>query len=219
MAQTQSPWSPAFAGVTAWVVVCFMPVFAYSATDASHGDVSHAASGEAAAHGSGGLPQFDPTSFTSQVFWLVLVFAFLYVFFSRKSLPVISSVIENRREQIQSDRNLAETMKNEAEAVLNAYESGLNAARAESARLNADALNDAKLQTETALKKFKDRAEQQIADMDAGLHTAKGHAMDEMNTIAAEIASAAAEKIVGISSDINQVKSVVQSLNKLSKAA
>lgn len=205
-------------GAVLFCATLFCMTNAMAATDASHGDVSHAA-GETTAHGSGGLPQFDPTSFTSQVFWLVLVFAFLYVFFSRKSLPVISSVIENRREQIQSDRNLAETMKNEAEAVLNAYESGLNAARTESARLNADALNDAKLQTETALKKFKDRAEQKIADMDAGLDTAKAHAMDEMNTIAAEIASAAAEKIVGISSDINQVKSVVQSLNKLSKAA
>ena len=41
-----------------------------------------------------------------------------------------------------------------------------------------------------------------------------------MNIIAAEIASAAAERIVGIATDISQAQTVVQSLNrKMSKAA
>ena len=58
-----------------------------------------------------------------------------------------------------------------------------------------------------------------MSALDASLNDSKHQAMDDMNNIAAEIASAAAEKIVGLSTDLNQAKTVVQSLNKVSKAA
>ncbi len=173
-----------------------------------------------AAHESGGLPQFDPTSFSSQVFWLLVAFAFLYVFFSRKTLPAISAVIGNRQEQIEDNRDTAERLKNEAEAVLHAYEKGLESARIESARLSADSVELAKKAAERALHDFQQKAERQMAILESRLSDDKSQLMDEMNTIAAEIAAEAAEKIVGISTDINQARTVVQSLNfKMSKAA
>lgn len=172
-----------------------------------------------AAHGSGGLPQFDPSDFASQIFWLAIAFGLMYLIFSKKTLPTISGVIENRREQIKSDRDTAESMKNEAESVLLAYEKGLEAARGEAARMNAAAVEEGKKQAEIALKAFQDKVEQKMAALESSIAGGKQQAMDEMNTIAAEIASAAAEKIVGISTDLNQAKNVVQSINKLSKAA
>lgn len=192
---------------------------AIAATDTAAHDVAHAAAGHAADHGSGGLPQFDPSSFSSQVFWMAVVFAFLYVFFSKKTLPAISSVLENRREQIESDQSTAESLRNQAADVLNAYESSLTDARTQASQLNADAVNDAKSQSEAALKKFQERAESSLSALESRLNGDKAQVMDDMNTIAAEIASAAAEKIVGISTDLDQARSVVQSLNKLSKAA
>lgn len=182
-------------------------------------EIVDAAHADAAAHGSGGLPQFDPSSFSSQVFWLAIAFAVMYLVFSKKTLPSISGVIENRREQVQSDRDTAERLKNEAEAVLNAYEKGLGNARAEAARLTAETEADLKAAAEKSLHAFQEKAEQKMAALESRLNEGKQQAMDEMNTIAAEIAAAAAEKIVGISTDISQAKTVVQSLNKLSKAA
>jgi F-type H+-transporting ATPase subunit b len=170
-------------------------------------------------HESGGLPQFDPSSFSSQVVWLAIVFVALYVIFSRLSLPKISSVLETRENKIQGDRDVAEQMKNEAVATLEAYEKSLGDARAEAARISTDTTQNIKTQAEQSLHAFKDKAEGQMSALEASLNDSKHQAMDEMNTIAAEIASAAAEKIVGMSTDINQAKTVVQSLNKLSKAA
>lgn len=164
--------------------------------------------------GSGGLPQFDPSSFPGQVFWLAIAFTVMYVVFSKKTLPAISSVIENRREQVKGDRDTAERLKNEAEAVLEAYEKGLESARSEAARLNASAIEDAKKATEQAMSDLQQKAEDQMAALEKRLADGKHQAMDEMNTIAAEIASAAAEKIVGISTSISDVKTVVQSLSK-----
>lgn len=174
---------------------------------------------EHAEHESGGLPQFDPSSFSSQIFWLAVVFAALYFIFARKSLPAISNAIETRDQKIQGDRNLAEQMKNEAVAVLEGYEKSLENARAESARISGETAQSVKTRAEEALSAFQQKAEAKMAAMETSLNDSKHQAMDEMNTIAAEVASAAAEKIVGISTDLNQAKTVVKSLNKMSKAA
>jgi len=143
----------------------------------------------------------------------------LYFIFARKSLPAISNAIETRDQKIQGDRNLAEQMKNESVAVLEGYEKSLGNARAESARISGETAQSVKTRAEEALSAFQQKAEAKMTAMETSLNDSKHQAMDEMNTIAAEVASAAAEKIVGISTDLNQAKTVVKSLNKMSKAA
>ena len=64
--------------------------------EAGHGETAdpHAADatmadyeGHGAEHASsGGLPQFDPAWFPSQLFWLAVTFALLYVIFAKKTL-------------------------------------------------------------------------------------------------------------------------------------
>lgn len=169
---------------------------------------------------SGGLPQFDPTSFSSQLVWLALVFALLYFVFSRFSLPKVGKVIETRNDKIKLDRDTAERMTLEAQSVMEAYEKGLTQARNDSARYHAEATEAMKKKTEDALQNFAEKSEKKMQATEKTLADSKDKVMDEMHTIAAEIASAAAEKIVGISTDISAAKTVVQSVNdKLSKAA
>lgn len=170
-------------------------------------------------HKSGGLPQFDPSSFTSQVFWLVIIFAVLYTVFARASLPRIGGVINARNAKINEDRDAAETMANEANKVWEAYEKSLVDARNQSATINADNAQAIKTRAEQALTDFQKTAETRMAELDETLNGSKQQAMEDMNNIAAEIASSAAEKIVGLETDLNQAKTVVQSLNKISKAA
>jgi F-type H+-transporting ATPase subunit b len=188
-----------------------------SATTLAIADTAHTAAAE---HASSGLPQFDPTSFTSQLFWLAIVFVVLYTYFAKSGLPKVGKTIEVRNDQIQSDRNSAESMTREAQDVMEAYEKSLVAARHNSAKLHAENAEAIKGQVDKALQAFKTKADDQIKATEKSLADSKHQVMDEMHTIAAEIASAAAEKIVGISTDINAAKSVVQSVNsKLSKAA
>ena len=54
------------------------------------------------AHGSGGLPQFDPTWWPSQLLWLALTFAVLYFVFSRSTLPRLGGILETRALRIES---------------------------------------------------------------------------------------------------------------------
>lgn len=189
------------------------------AAPAAEGAADAAAHGHDAAASSGGLPQFDPTWFPSQIFWLAVAFFVMYLFFSKKTLPEISSVIENRRNHIRSDLDMAEKLTADAEAVQTAYENGLQSAR--------DQAHQAVLDVETTMKDrgaqeyeaFRKRSENDIQAAERRIETAKNAAMDDMNTIAAEVAAEAVKKIIGTNMDVQKAKAIVVSLTGKAKAA
>lgn len=182
-----------------------------------------------AAHGGGhekaaGLPQMDPTWYASQIFWLVAVFAFLYFIFAKKVLPNLSSTLENRREHIQSDLDMAETLKKEAEGVHSDYEDILTTARSKATTLYQDIDSDIKAKSEKEYADFQDRLVKETQIVEGKINAAKAEAMAGMNDIVAEVAKDAAEKIVGIKPTLKDVKDTVQNITansnvKTSKAA
>lgn len=166
-----------------------------------------------ASGGGGGLPQLDPTWYPSQLFWLVLIFVVLYLLFSKSILPALSGTIESRREHIQGDLDTAKQMKDEAEKVHTAYEEVLQEARNKASELLVNSENQIKAKAAEKLESLREKAAKQTQDAEAEIEKAKKAAMKEMDGIAAEIASKAAEKIVGISTDIKQAKSVIDNIN------
>lgn len=172
--------------------------------------------GEAAAKGASeaGLPQLDPEWFASQIFWLLLTFGGLYMIFSRKILPELSNIIENRHEHIQDDLVKAQELKEEAEKVQAAYEEAVAEAHEKASELFAKAEDNIKEKTAAKNAEFREKSMKDIQAAEKKFDKAKTKAMDEMETIAAEIASQAAEKIVGISTDVKAAKSVIENMNK-----
>lgn len=165
------------------------------------------------AESSGGLPQLDTSTYPSQLFWLAITFGILYFIFSKRSLPQISNVLENRQAHIQSDLETAEKLRADAEKAQEAYETSLETARTNSAKAMQEANAAIKAKADKQNEAFRKKSEKEIVELEKRLVKAKEEAMDEMNTIAAEVASAAAKKIVGIHPDIEQAKTVVKALN------
>lgn len=180
----------------------------------NHGDAGH----HAEAAGSG-LPQFDPSTFTGQLFWLAVTFAVLYTVFARKTLPAISSTLENRRMHIESDLETASRLRGDAENSQKNYESLLNDARTESTRLMNEAITETKNHAEKKIRELQEKSLREIESVGKKLEDSKRAALDDMTALAAEIASEAAARIVGIKPDITQAQTVVQSLNSKRKAA
>lgn len=168
---------------------------------------------------SGGLPQFDPTWFASQVFWLAISFAVLYFIFANKTLPDISGVIENRKNHIRSDLETAEQLTAQADAVHDAYHEGLEKAQYEASKAVQDVENDMKTKSAKAFDKFRARSESEVKAAEDRIRASKIAAMDEMNSIAAEAASQAVEKIIGTNADVNQVRAIVEDMSGKAKAA
>src|ERR1700722_20024242 len=77
----------------------------------------------------GGFPPFDHTTFPSQLFWLTVTFAFLFVVLWRIAGPRINGVITLRRGTINGDIQAAQKARGDAEAAGAAYETALAGAR------------------------------------------------------------------------------------------
>lgn len=177
-----------------------------------HGDEHADAHG--GEHEKGGLPQLDAAWYPSQLFWLVLTFVIMYFSFSRKILPDLSSALENRRELIEGDLDTAQKLKEEAEKVHKAYEEILDEARSNASGMFANVEQAIKEKAAEQSQAFRAKAEKANQETEKRIEAAKKDVMDDMNTIAAEIASEAAKKIVGISTDIKQAKTVIQNISK-----
>ena len=54
-----------------------------------------------------GLPQLDFSTYPTQVFWLVVSFAILYLLMSQVAIPRISEVLEGRQERFANDLDKA----------------------------------------------------------------------------------------------------------------
>lgn len=161
-----------------------------------------------------GLPQMDPTWYPSQVFWLFVTFVFLYTVFSKKILPDISSTLENRRNQIQEDLNFASSLKDEAEKTHAAYEALLNEAHSSSNEMFSRFEDGIKQQISEKNAAFQKSSISEIKNTEALIDEARVSAMSEMQIIAAEIASLAANKIIGVKTDINEAQTLVKNISK-----
>ncbi|PZP54976.1 MAG: hypothetical protein DI586_08295 [Micavibrio aeruginosavorus] len=164
------------------------------------------------AHDGGGLPQFNPETWASQIFWLAISFAFLYFFFSKFILPSLTATIEKRTDKIQGDIKAAENLSSRAEQIRLAYEAEFKMA---SGKATADikAIDDeAKAKLANSLTEFRARYEAEIKTVEQRLEDSKEAVLGDMNKLAAEIAAQAAQKIAGISADPSQADSIVQSI-------
>src|SRR3546814_19371902 len=71
------------------------------------------------------MPQFDPSTYPTQLFWLLLTFVPLYLVVWRVALPRITDVRQSRQGKNEADLEKGQALKEEAEMVLGAYEKGL----------------------------------------------------------------------------------------------
>ncbi len=76
------------------------------------------------------MPQFDPTWFPSQIFWLAVIFLAFYVVLSKLVLPKLGAAIEGREKQIEGDLARAGSLKGESDAMIATYEKALAESRA-----------------------------------------------------------------------------------------
>lgn len=63
------------------------------------------------------MPQLNPEFFASQIFWLLIVFALIYVLIAKYFLPRVGSVVELRSSQINEDIASSERIIEDYKAV------------------------------------------------------------------------------------------------------
>lgn len=151
-----------------------------------------AAPGAAAAAESGasGLPQFDPSSWPSQLFWLALAFGALYWMMAGYFLPHLGRTIAERRDRIADDLDKAAEGRTKSAAAEKAYLQALADATQKAQALAAE--SRAKLAAQLAeLSAAADReAAENLARAEARIAAMKADASKKVRDAALEASRA-----------------------------
>ena len=137
-----------------------------------------------------GLPQLDISTWPSQLFWLVVLFAAGYILMAKVVTPRIGTVLEERRAKLDDDLGKARTANEDATRIRAEYEAELDAARTAAAETARQATAEAVKRAEAGDAKIAKRLSEKVAKAEAKLAKAHSEAMANLNTVAAEAAAA-----------------------------
>jgi F-type H+-transporting ATPase subunit b len=143
------------------------------------------------------MPQFDPTTFAPQLFWLAITFVLLYVLMSKIALPRIGEVLDERQRRIDDNLDKAAQLKAEAEAAVAAYEKALAESRAHAQAVIREAMDRLAKQSEQRHKDLAEKLAAQIKAGEARIAGAKEQALTHVRDVAVDVARAAAGKLLG----------------------
>ncbi len=145
------------------------------------------------------MPQFDPASFVSQLFWFGVFFTLLYAVVVRPTLPKVGKVIDAREAQVAGDLDRAEAAKGAADTLRADHEAAMKAARDAAQAAVAQARETAAKASEAQLKALAARLDADAEAAAASLELARASARASLETTVAELTSEAVAKLVGIS--------------------
>lgn len=137
---------------------------------------------------------------TSEIIWAVIAFAIL-LFAMFKLLPTIKKGMDARTERIRTNLDDAERVKAEAQTILDEYQRQLADAKSEANRI----IEEARQTAESLRRDLMARAEADVAELrqrsTEDIAAAQDRALSDLSSRVAELAIAAAEKVVEKSLD------------------
>ena len=156
------------------------------------------------------MPQFDPSTFSPQLFWLVVTFAILFVAMRRYALPRLSNILEARQERIDSDLEKAAAIKEESDAVLAEYDKALSEARDRAAAVIKRTSEEMAAESAKRHEAFGRKLAEQARDAETRITAARDEALANIKAVAGEAARAATAKLIDWEPAQDQVESAVE---------
>ena len=160
------------------------------------------------------MPQLDPSTYPTQLVWLLITFAILFLVVWRMALPRITQVRDSRQRRIEDDLQRAESLREEAETVLAVLEKSHADAAEEALRIHreaAQAMSEARAekQAEVAARLAEETgaAEQRIAGE-------KDRAATTIPNVAADVVRAAVERLVGARGGEVEIETAIQAAGR-----
>ena len=161
-----------------------------------------------------GMPQLNPEFWAAQIFWLVLIFAILYIAISKIFLPKIINVIENRKLKIVSDIDEAQKLKDNAENKLKEYNQVIENSKKEAQKLVRDNKKQLDIDLEQKKQKFTEEIEKELKSVEQEIKELKKTSLLNINKIATEITNDLLKKIMGTNSNMSSVSAIVEDISK-----
>lgn len=160
------------------------------------------------------MPQLDPSSFSSQLFWLTIFFVVLYIVLARFLLPRVQSVIELRAHTIKNDVDHAENLKSQAEQVREVYEQSLADVRAKSKAVIANAAAHAAEVAAGKQAAMDAELDKKLAESEAGIEKAKQEVMGKLMPVASELVEKIVNALINQKLDSDDIDAVIRKYGK-----
>lgn len=151
---------------------------------------------ETAASGPG-MPQLDVTTFSNQIFWLIVALVVLYYIMSRVALPRVAAVLADRRGTITSDIAAAEEYKLKAQQAEDAYHKALADARAEAGRIVEAAKAEIQAELDVQLAKADAEIAAKTAESERRIQEIRDSSMEMVSDVSRDVARDIVESMGG----------------------
>ena len=160
------------------------------------------------------MPQLNTEYWTSQVFWLILIFSILYTVIWKIFLPRIIDSIENRKLKVVNDLNETQKLKENAEEKLREYNKIIEDTQKIAKKIIED--NKKKLANDIKNKyqKFSEEIEKELLHTEKEIESLKKSSIFNINKIAAEVSSELIKRIVGTEVNMSSVSAIVGEVSK-----
>lgn len=160
------------------------------------------------------MPQFEISTYPSQIFWLILCFVFLCTIMTFYLVPRLRRSIENRAQRLHQDLEQAKFLRDQEEHL-----------RKENIFLLAQAREKAYVDIHKALQEVHHNKAQRIAALDAELMAKKRKVQEELHMqgqkilnniepLVSQMVTVTAGKILGQPMSRIQVKQIVEDVLK-----
>lgn len=158
------------------------------------------------------MPQLDSSTFTSQLFWLVICFFSMLFIMSKFIVPKIADILEQRQRKIDGYLNKAHTIRLEAEESLKKYQEAL----AEATRNANEALEKTQAEINSYMQNKQDelaaKLQKKIAAGETEINKSKDEAMAKVKEMSEELAEAVVAKIGLSSISAKELKEAVKTV-------
>ena len=161
-----------------------------------------------------GMPQLNPEYWISQIFWLIVVFASLYIILSQIILPKISESLETRKSQVLQHLDQAEKYKEESEKKIQEYGKILNEAKNRAKKI----MNETRKKINQDINEKKNllskEIEKEILAVEGEIKILKKNSINNINKIAIETSTEIVKNIMKVELNKSSVSTIVEDISK-----
>ncbi len=155
------------------------------------------------------MPQLDYTTFSSQLFWLVVSFSLLLMFVSLFVSPRLNNIFQARKDRIDGDLLDAKEFQAQAEKFRLEYEAALESSRSQAIALISDATERMIELEKKRTREIEATVDKKLAEADVRIEKSKAEAVKSVNEIATQVMVSILDKISDAKVDKKQVESYI----------
>ena len=161
-----------------------------------------------------GMPQLNPEYWVSQIFWLIIVFASLYIVLSQIILPKISESLETRKSQVLQHVEQAEKFKEESEKKIQEYDNILNEAKNQAKKIMNESRKKINQNIGEKKNQINKEIEKEIYAAEEEIKILKKNSINNINKIAIETSTEIVKSIMEVELNQSSISAIVKDVSK-----